>query len=70
LQVLWVRSDHLVDEVENFQRVAKAIVGDLVVGPDVKADEVWARRPDGPEGAAEVAGAETGNVDVAGDMGG
>lgn len=70
LEVVRVRGYHLVDEVEDLQGVAEAVVGDVVVGADFDAQEVWAWCPNGPEGCAEAAFPEAGDVDVAWSIGG
>lgn len=59
-----MRGYHLVDEIEDFQGVAQTVVGDVVIGADVDAQEVRAWRPDGPERCAEVALSQAGDVDV------
>lgn len=55
---------HLVYEIKDFQGVAEAIIGNIIIGADFDAQEVGTRRPDGPKGCAEVAFSEAGNIDV------
>jgi hypothetical protein len=65
-----VRGYHLVDEVEDLEGVPEAVVGGVVVGADVDAQEVWAWSPNGPEGSSETAFSEAWDVDVAWCIGG
>jgi hypothetical protein len=70
LHVLGMLRNHVLDDIEDLERIAQAVVTAQEVRAGVLAREVGARRPDAEEGAAQVPGPHLGDVDVAREGGG